>query len=58
MTGSHDHAYAGPAEIGRVFAWAVALSTGFVTIQAGFGFVTGSLALLADAAHKVTDVAW
>ncbi len=57
MTGTHDHAHASPAEIGRAFGWAVALNTGFVAIEAGFGFITGSLALLADAAHNLTDVA-
>jgi cobalt-zinc-cadmium efflux system protein len=39
------------------FKWAVILNAGFVIVEAGFGFATGSLALLADAAHNLTDVA-
>ena len=33
------------------------LNTGFVLLEAGFGLAAGSLALLADAAHNLTDVA-
>ena len=50
---SHNHAADGTA----AFGWAVGLNTGYVIIQAAFGFSTGSLALLADAAHNLTDVA-
>ena len=39
------------------FKWAVGLNAGYVLIEATAGFVTGSLALLADAAHNLTDVA-
>jgi cobalt-zinc-cadmium efflux system protein len=35
----------------------VGLNTGYVIIEAIAGFLTGSLALLADAAHNLTDVA-
>jgi len=52
---NHDHDRAPNA--GRAFAWAVALNSVFVVVEAGFGFATGSLALLADAAHNLTDVA-
>lgn len=51
----HDHAEAGTT--GRAFAWAVALNMGFVLTETGFGFAAGSLALIADAAHNLTDVA-
>lgn len=33
------------------------LNTGYVIVEAVAGFLTGSLALLADAAHNLTDVA-
>jgi cobalt-zinc-cadmium efflux system protein len=38
------------------FGWAAGLNAAYVIIEAGFGFSTGSLALLADAAHNLTDV--
>ena len=39
-----------------MFLWAIALNTIYVIVEALFGFWTGSLALLADAAHNLTDV--
>ena len=41
---------------GRAFRWAAALNIVFVVIEALFGFLSGSLALIADAAHNLTDV--
>jgi len=40
----------------RAFAIAVALNLGFVIIEAVFGVLSGSLALLADAGHNLSDV--
>lgn len=40
----------------RMFKVAVALNVGFVVIEVFFGFLSGSLALLADAGHNLTDV--
>lgn len=51
--GHHHHA---PADMGRAFAIGVALNTVFVAIEAMAGFWTGSLALLADAGHNLSDV--
>ncbi|MGL4323994.1 MAG: cation diffusion facilitator family transporter, partial [Beijerinckiaceae bacterium] len=45
------------ADLTPAFKWAVALNAGYVVIEAIAGFITGSLALLADAAHNLTDVA-
>ncbi|WP_296761500.1 cation diffusion facilitator family transporter [Sediminimonas sp.] len=53
----HDHAHAPPADLGPAFRWAVGLNAAYVIVEAVFGFLTGSLALLADAAHNLTDVA-
>lgn len=49
----HSHA---PANFGRAFAIGVALNLGFVIIEAAFGGVAHSLALLADAGHNLSDV--
>jgi cobalt-zinc-cadmium efflux system protein len=38
------------------FGWAAGLNGAYVIFEAGFGFATGSLALLADAAHNLIDV--
>lgn len=49
----HSHA-ASPA---RTVALALALTGGFLVVEAIAGWLTGSLALLADAGHMLTDVA-
>lgn len=51
--GGHTHA---PASFGRAFAIGIALNTAFVLIEAAFGFVSNSVALLADAGHNLSDV--
>jgi cobalt-zinc-cadmium efflux system protein len=57
---SHDHARHhhghAPANLGRAFAIGVALNAGFVLAEAGAGLWSGSLALLADAGHNLSDV--
>ncbi|MGB7344350.1 MAG: cation diffusion facilitator family transporter [Pirellulaceae bacterium] len=45
-----------PASYGRAFAIGVFLNVAFVVVEAGFGFATNSLALLADAGHNLSDV--
>lgn len=49
----HNHA---PASFGRAFAIGTALNLGFVVIEAVYGFTSGSMALLADAGHNLSDV--
>ncbi|MET7248286.1 cation diffusion facilitator family transporter [Methylobacterium sp. EM32] len=49
----HVHA---PANFGRAFAIGIALNTGFVLIEGAYGFLTDSVALLADAGHNLSDV--
>jgi cobalt-zinc-cadmium efflux system protein len=52
---AHDH---GPAPTGdAAFRRAVLLNAGYVLVEAAAGLVLGSLALLADAAHNLADVA-
>jgi len=52
----HSHAHA-PASFDRAFALGIALNTGFVAIEAFYGWKVDSLALLADAGHNLSDVA-
>jgi cobalt-zinc-cadmium efflux system protein len=52
---AHRHAHA-PASFGRAFAVGVALNLGFVIVEAIFGILSNSVALLADAGHNVGDV--
>src|SRR5919202_2535736 len=55
--GHHHHGHhhgPGPAE--RGFVPAIALNLGFVVLEAGAGLLAGSLALLADAGHNLSDV--
>ena len=54
---NHDHGHAhAPASFGRAFLVGIVLNTGFVAVEAGFGFATNSVALLADAGHNLSDV--
>ena len=56
---THDHAAHGhpaPADMGAAFAIGIGLNTAFVAAEAAAGFWSGSLALLADAGHNLSDV--
>jgi cobalt-zinc-cadmium efflux system protein len=53
----HDHAHAhAPADFGRAFAIGVVLNAGFVAVEAIYGLLAHSTALLADAGHNLSDV--
>jgi len=54
----HHHHHHGPPPPGAgwAFAVAVALNLAFVAIEAGFGLASGSMALVADAGHNLSDV--
>jgi cobalt-zinc-cadmium efflux system protein len=54
--GGHAHAHA-PANFDRAFAIGVGLNFTFVAIEAVYGVLANSLALLADAGHNLGDVA-
>ncbi|MES2383209.1 MAG: cation diffusion facilitator family transporter [Pseudomonadota bacterium] len=56
MGAEHDHGHA-PADFNRAFAIGIALNIVFVAIEAFYGWRINSLALLADAAHNLSDVA-
>lgn len=53
----HPHGPAAPRDFSAAFAIGIALNSAFVAVEAGFGWHIGSLALLADAAHNLSDVA-
>ncbi|GAA0284470.1 cation diffusion facilitator family transporter [Alteraurantiacibacter aestuarii] len=56
---SHGHGHAhshAPADYGTAFAVGAGLNTGFVLVEALFGYLSGSMALIADAGHNLSDV--
>src|SRR5262245_14482206 len=55
MTGNCHHHHA-PRSFGRAFAIGVCLNAAFVAIEFGAGVWAGSLALVADAGHNLSDV--
>lgn len=56
MGGHHHHGSDTGQGVRRALRWALALNGGFLVIEAAVGWLTGSLALLSDAAHMVGDV--
>ena len=59
---AHDHPHGAsghihaPADFGRAFAIGIALNMAFVLIEATYGYISGSMALVADAGHNLSDV--
>ena len=55
---SHDHGHHhhAPTSFGRAFAIGIALNTVYVIVEAGYGLAIGSMALLADAGHNLSDI--
>ncbi|MEP7084496.1 MAG: cation diffusion facilitator family transporter [Betaproteobacteria bacterium] len=55
----HPHGHGGERtagrDSGRAMMWAVALTAGFSLVEAAGGWWSGSLALLSDAGHMLTD---
>ena len=51
----HGHAHA-PADFGRAFLIGIVLNTAFVVVEATYGWISGSMALIADAGHNLSDV--
>ena len=51
--GGHVHA---PATFGRAFAVGILLNTAFVLVEAGYGWASNSMSLVADAGHNLSDV--
>lgn len=55
MNMSHDHNHQ-ISNYNRAFAIGIMLNVIFVAIEAGYGVAAGSLALIADAGHNLSDV--
>lgn len=51
--GPHGHM---PANFSRAFALGIALNTIYIIVEVTFGWLAGSMALLADAGHNLSDV--
>lgn len=51
----HDHTHA-PANYNRAFAAGIALNVIFVVVESLYGYISHSLALMADAGHNLSDV--
>ncbi len=54
--GHNHHSHQQPTNYSRAFIIGTVLNVGFVAIEGVFGFLTQSLALLADAGHNFSDV--
>ena len=54
---SHPHQHTHTADVGSRLIWALLLTLGFAAVEAATGFWSGSLALLGDAGHMLTDSA-
>jgi cobalt-zinc-cadmium efflux system protein len=52
-SGGHVHA---PANFGRAFLIGITLNVAFVVLEVIYGFIGGSVSLMADGAHNLTDV--
>ena len=53
--GGHGHSHA-PKDFGQAFLIGIVLNTAFVIVEAAYGWVSGSMALIADAGHNLSDV--
>ncbi|MBA3510364.1 cation diffusion facilitator family transporter [Sphingomonas sp.] len=61
MSAGHSHGHSpqynlGTSDYGRAFAIGITLNLGFVIVEAIYGFIAGSMALIADAGHNLSDV--
>ncbi|MBS1970691.1 MAG: cation transporter [Bdellovibrionales bacterium] len=52
----HAHSHAAPKSFDRAFAIGIGLNLLFVVVEATYGFIADSLALVADAGHNLSDV--
>ena len=53
---SHGHHHADPSTQGRALGVSIVLNTAFVVVEAVYGYLAHSTALLADAGHNLSDI--
>ena len=53
---NHGHAHAHGGDHSRAFAIGIGLNLAFVVVETVAGFIAGSMALVADAGHNLSDV--
>lgn len=51
----HGHSHHHPTDFSRAFALGILLNIAIVLLEAIFGFLSGSMALIADAGHNLSD---
>ncbi|GAA4723205.1 cation transporter [Sphingomonas lutea] len=56
MGAGHNHHHNTGDDYSRAFAIGIAINIAIVVVEAVFGFISGSMALLADAGHNLSDV--
>ena len=56
MSAGHSHDHSSASDFGRAFAMGIALNLSFVVVETVYGFIAGSMALIADAGHNLSDV--
>jgi cobalt-zinc-cadmium efflux system protein len=56
MAGHSHDCHAEPRDFSRAFAVGIALNVAIVVIEAAYGFLADSMALIADAGHNLSDV--
>lgn len=57
MTHEHHHHDHTVTSLNKVFIWGIALNVGFVIVEFAVGLYYGSMGLLSDAGHNLSDVA-
>ncbi|MGG4438470.1 cation diffusion facilitator family transporter [Priestia megaterium] len=56
MSHNHEHHHHSPNNYGFAFGFGIILNTIFIVVEATYGIIGDSLALLADAGHNLSDV--
>lgn len=54
---NHSHALSSPADLNKAFLWGIGLNIAYVAVEAVYGIIYGSMGLLSDAGHNLSDVA-
>lgn len=52
----HEHSHTADTHLGNAFKIGIAINVVFIALEASYGFLSNSMALLADAGHNLSDV--